>query len=1272
MKYLLFIQYNLFYLLLASLPSTAQIVPDNTLPTNSQINTQGNLSVIEKGTRAGNNLFHSFQEFSIPTGNEAFFNNLAVIKNIFSRVTGGNISNIDGLIRANGSANLFFMNPNGIVFGENARIDIGGSFIATTADEIKFGDGQVFSARDTKKPSVVLNVPIGLGLNGNNGSISVRGTGNNLSIPIPEFDIVRDNRPTGIEVKPGQTMSLLGGEIILEGGNLTAPEGRIELGSVEKGEVGLTSAPEGWKFNYDGVTNFGDINLTQAASVDTTGNSGGAIQVRGRQINVNDGSAIVSNTFDGNGKGVTIESDSLQMSGVTSDNFVSVIASDNINGTGGDLNIKTNQLYMADGSQIRAIVFGEGTTGEVNISTKDLEVTGINPLDSRYLTSIETSVAGESIGGIGKDVNINTQNLLVSGGGRILTDVFGFGRAGNLIINAENIELIEFDNRDIAFLTGLSTSTRQESKVGDTGNIIITTDFLKLIDGAKIRTTASSVDNGGNIVISAKEIEVVGLNKVQPSDFNESSRIITLTRGTGDAGNINIDTNNLQMADGAQISARSLSQGNAGDINVNAENIKVLGFGKILPDLATRITTSTLDIGNAGNINIDTTNLQIIDGGVITADTESIGNAGNISINAEKIELRGSNPLNSNFLEKGGISNSVSFNSTGNGGKIKIETGSLQITGGSQIRSTTFSDGNAGNIDINAKNIEIIGVNSLDTGRLSSILSKTDGNGNGGDMNIKTNSLQIVDGAEINANTNRNSGNAGNIDITSKSIELTSINPFRPDLPSIISTSTNNGSGLGGEININTNSLRITDGAQIRASTVGSDAGDAGSINITAKDIQINGINPFVADDNDLIDSAIFSNIVAFSISPGDAGKIKINTENLRLAEGGRVEAIAFSSGDAGEINLDVKNLSIDSDGIISTSSLDSGNAGTININGETVNINSGSISASSELTGGGQIDINAENLFLNNQAEISTDVFNSTDAGGNITFNTNNIQLNNNTNITASAQGEGRGGNININTKDLIANNQNEITAQSASGQGGNITLNAERIQLKNNSNISASAGGEGDGGNVTITANTVLALNSDVTATANQGNGGNIRIDADGVVGIQEREAIPNNGTSDADASSEFGQDGNVTITSPQSNILDPVLAFREPEFSILEPEFQENCFEQKKRLIDSRRDNIPNKPNESSNSYQYTPDPNFVPPQEPSEFNPKSLEDLIWREGYPVASGNQIITTPDGQVLLVVKSQLESLRKKGCLSEEITVIEESIAPNPNSQSD
>jgi len=192
---------------LLPLPVSAQIAIEGT--TSTTLSIEGNNITINNGDRAGGNLFHSFQEFSVPSGNTAFFNNAIDVSNIFSRVTGGNISNIEGLISANGSANLFLINPAGIILGEGASLSIGGSFYASTADSIVFPDGE-FSATDLDNPPVLtINAPIGLSFRDNPAEIQVRGA--------------------DLRVAPGQTLALLGGNVSFENTQTFPLGANIEL-----------------------------------------------------------------------------------------------------------------------------------------------------------------------------------------------------------------------------------------------------------------------------------------------------------------------------------------------------------------------------------------------------------------------------------------------------------------------------------------------------------------------------------------------------------------------------------------------------------------------------------------------------------------------------------------------------------------------------------------------------------------------------------------------------------------------------------------------------------------------------------------------------------------------------------------------------------------------------------------------------------------------------------------------------------------------------------
>ncbi|MGF1538840.1 MAG: filamentous hemagglutinin N-terminal domain-containing protein, partial [Pleurocapsa sp.] len=187
----------------------AQISPDNT--TNTTVTQDGNNFTIKDGDRAGSNLFHSFRDFSVPNDGSAFFDNPTDIANIFSRVTGGNISNIDGLLRTN-NASLFLINPAGIIFGAGARLDLGGgSFYGTTADSLLFDDGE-FSATDLDNPPLItINAPIGLNLRDDPASITTAAEAE-------------------LKVESNQALALIGGEVNLNGAKLNG--GKITLGGL--------------------------------------------------------------------------------------------------------------------------------------------------------------------------------------------------------------------------------------------------------------------------------------------------------------------------------------------------------------------------------------------------------------------------------------------------------------------------------------------------------------------------------------------------------------------------------------------------------------------------------------------------------------------------------------------------------------------------------------------------------------------------------------------------------------------------------------------------------------------------------------------------------------------------------------------------------------------------------------------------------------------------------------------------------------------------------
>ncbi len=655
------------------LPARGQISSDGT--TNTTVEVSGNNDfTINQGDRAGSNLFHSFQEFSVPTGGKAFFNNAADIVNIFSRVTGGKLSNIDGMLRANGTANLFLLNPAGIIFGPNASLGIGGSFLGSTADSIFFTEGE-FSATDLDNPPLItINAPIGLNFRETAESITNR---SRVEVDADLPGRIEDRRIAGLRVKQGNTLALIGGDLVFEGGNLTANGGRIELGSVEPNNfVNLTPTEQGFILNYDEVQNFQDISLFPGTIVDTSSDieGGGGIQVQGRQVKLT-GDAIASPVLifsntesEGQGESIVVNaSESIDISG----DFAGILTQTDGTGSAGNIEVGTKTLLLRDGGFIlsNASLNEIGSAGDVTINTTEsVELIGV---DSDGFLPTEISSDGDL--GNGGNLIIDTKTLSVRDGAQISTTTFGNGQAGNLEITSDSIVLSGFSQSDMSDIqiSGIFVST-QPGSTGDAGKLTINANNLTIEKGARISANTrgpgqgsevtlnldqlvvqtggeigagSLVDedadsnerrgDGGTLTINADDsIEVIGTNNINNEAV--SSRIFTLAQGTGNAGELNITTNQLTVADGGEINASATGTGVAGTLKINADNI----------DLDQGSLTATTAAGDDENIRqnikqniqlIVSENLTLRNNSEISAAATNNADGGNVSIVADFI-----------------------------------------------------------------------------------------------------------------------------------------------------------------------------------------------------------------------------------------------------------------------------------------------------------------------------------------------------------------------------------------------------------------------------------------------------------------------------------------------------------------------------------------------------------------------------------------------------------------------------------------------------------
>lgn len=761
---------SLCFWLLPSPHLSAQVIPDGTLPNNSMVTFDGNTTVITGGTTTGSYLFHSFEQFSLPTGNTAFFNNGLTIENIITRVTGRSLSHIDGTIRANGTANLFLLNPNGIVFGPNANLDIGGSFLGTTASRMTFADGSEFSATTPNAPPLlVVNVPIGLQFDASAGSIQVQGPGNGV-IQDPQTLLPnREQRPTGLQVNPGHTLALLGGEVAIAGGNITAEAGRVELWSVSNGELLVNINGSNLRVNYQPGTEFKDINLTDAASIDISGNRSGEMQMQARQIRLKNGSLILAlNQGNQDGGNIAIRgTESVELIGTSPETFIpsSFLAevTPAATGTGSNLSIETGRFVASDGGQVSTLTFGFGNAGDLTIKARSVEVIGVSELTGPsgfFSSSLDQGNGGNLI--------IESDRLLLTDGGQIASNTLGSGDAGSIRVKAN---IVEITGGSLFAPSSLSTVVElTPNATGTGGNLAIETDRLRVTNGGQIASATFGFGNAGNLTIKANQIEVIG----EAASGQNSSNLTSSTEGQGNGGNLFIETNSLRVAGSGQIAASTGGSGNAGNLRINAQEIELVGrsdrarsglfASAILLQFPDSLSGSENDLpgGNGGDITITTDKLTVRDGATISV---------------------------SNFPSS---SRSTAAAGTGAAGNIRINAGSRVLLDNDGLITADTQQGNNANIIVNAQDIQLR--------RGSRITTNSTELANGGNITLTMDNLVGLENSDITANAEVLDG--GKVIINAAALFGIA---FRQELtPESDITATGGNEGVAGVVEINT------------------------------------------------------------------------------------------------------------------------------------------------------------------------------------------------------------------------------------------------------------------------------------------------------------------------------------------------------------------------------------------------------------------------------------------------------------------------------------
>ncbi|PZV18369.1 MAG: hypothetical protein DCF22_01950 [Leptolyngbya sp.] len=578
---------------------------------------------------SGSNLFHSFSRFNLNGSESAVFQSGTAIRNILARVTGGNASIIDGLIQTQStSVNLFLINPQGIVFGPNAALDIGGvsgrgSFVATTTDALIWGNDPTrqFNARSPGGADSLLTL-----VGDPSGFLVAQTRPSNISVNGSQLGVFADQR-----------LLLLGGDVTMNGGRLLARGGRVEIASVAgAGTIGLNLSNSGFSFQLPTVAQ-GEV-LINSGIINTSARdtASGDISIQAKTITVTNGSRLFAETAGAGNAGdiYLIASDSIEINNQST--LQSIVRSGGV-GDGGVVFLQApGTVSILNGSGLFSVI-DEGGSGK--FGTND------------FAGNVFDAVLGKAGKPIVGSVFIDAGSILLANGSVLNASTAGNGNAGAVLAVAQD---------SITITNGSAIgSIVYKTANGSAGGVILAANSI-LIDGAASGLTTSTLGNGdaGLILVVASDRLTI--------DGNSSGIFSTVEPGVSKAaGGIVIGAKVLELRNGAEISVDNAGSGPAGDIFIT-------GLGVYL-DRDARISAITKS-GQGGNIELQVGVLILNNNSNISTEAgtaQAGGNGGNIFITGSSFRLGGDRA----FIVSGkpiGNSNIRANAFTGNGGGISI------------------------------------------------------------------------------------------------------------------------------------------------------------------------------------------------------------------------------------------------------------------------------------------------------------------------------------------------------------------------------------------------------------------------------------------------------------------------------------------------------------------------------------------------------------------------------------------------------------------------
>jgi filamentous hemagglutinin family protein len=901
------------------------------------------------GQTRGANLFHSFEQFNVLTGESATFTGPNTIQRVISRVTGGVQSFIDGLLGtdfAGAKPELYLVNPSGILFGPNASLNVSGSAHFSTADYLRFADqtGQTGLFATLSETSTFSVEP-------------VAAFGFLTDTPAP---ITLQRSVNGIQggatlrVPAGNTFSLIGGDITMTADpalaqsfipTVAARSGLMQLASSRSiGEIPANVAD----LLADGNTSLGEINLLQGAVMDVGGNGGGTAVIRAGRLTL-DGSLILGDSR-GNVAGKPMAIDAQLNGEAVIRNGSAVLADTFAGGQTGALLLKAGQIEVNRGI-VGSRAFGGSTadTGTVTVLADTLALTNASVIETRTMSgssgragpvtvqadnlilSFQSQVRSQTSGsGNAGDVMMQTNTLTVDNNSQLSAITFGRGAGGRLLITGNEWVSINSGGSLFAFARGTAPDA------GPAGGIDIMTKTLT-VTGTNTQVAASTFGPGagGTIHISADMISL-----------SDSANIFSNARGTtataGNAGAIAVEAQNVMITGGAFISSNTFGRGNGGTIRVTArDTVSMSGVSAVdgLPSgMASDSSSSASGAGNAGTIIVEAKYVTIAEGAAITSISNGPGTGGTIQVTAsETVTVTGSS-ANGESLSALSTDASGTLLGAGSAGGIMVHGRNVAITNGGLIQSATIGPGTGGTIRVTAdETVTMTGLTA--DGQSSSRLTASSGGtmpgaGPAGSVVVNASDLTLTRGAQISSNTD-GPGNGG-------IVAATATNGLTLSDPGTAISTASRGAGVGGTIRLSAARMDLSDHVTIVASSTG--AGNAGDISLIASD-RIR-----------LVDSSVKSEAAMAS-----GGNVKFTAPDLIQLINGEIVTSVMGGAQTrgGDISIDPQSVVFQNSRILATAT--QGNGGNITIIGNVVLVDPGSfIDASSSQGVSGQVAIQA------------------------------------------------------------------------------------------------------------------------------------------------------------------------------------------------------------------------------------------------------------------------------------------------------------------------